>query len=102
MRLREGLVVVLTLAGSAAGAGVSGRVLDRNGAPVAGAAVTAFAPETFDERAERLHSGRERPPLGSARTGPDGAFRIENAAPVLDLQTIAEGYAPAFARSVPD
>jgi protocatechuate 3,4-dioxygenase beta subunit len=101
MRGRAAVVAALTLAAPSGWAGVAGRVLAPDGAPVAGAAVEAHAPETPDQRSRRLLSGRPRAALGSARTGPDGTFSLAVDAPVLALTASADGFAPAFALALP-
>src|SRR4029079_1125442 len=76
MRAAWGALLGLALAGSAEGA-VAGRVTDGDGRPLPGATVTAYGPESTDERLLRVVRGRARTPLASTRSGADGAFRFD-------------------------
>jgi hypothetical protein len=80
-----------------AGAAVSGRVLDPQGRPIAGAAVSGYAREDLLARADRLAAGRPREALARARSGADGGFRLDGNPAVAWVQAEAEGRAPAAA-----
>src|SRR5688500_7235835 len=95
--LLHAAVFAAALSGAAgsASAAVSGRVVTPEGKPVPAAVVTAYALETGPARGERIVAGRERAPLASAKTGPDGAFRIDVSDAVIVIGVRADGYAPA-------
>ncbi len=108
MRSRTILSVALaaTLCGafSALGA-VTGTVINSDGAPVAGAKVSLFVPETLAARRVRLSSKDfERKPLATVTTGQNGAFSLDSpkGEPLLDLSIVAAGFAPGGTRVVPD
>jgi len=79
-------------------AGVLGRVIGRDGRPIGGAKVAAYALEVPRARASRLVAGTDRVPVASATTAADGSFRLERLPAVVDVMAAASGYAPGFAR----
>ncbi len=83
----------------AAGAGevLTGRVVSTDGRPIAGATVSAYAREQTEEAAGRRAEGRPRAPLAAVRTGADGTFRMETAAPAVWVEARAEGRVPTMA-----
>jgi large repetitive protein len=95
---RLSLALALVGAGIAASASaeVRGRALSVDGNPVAGAVVTAFAPEATEARARRILAGQERPALASAKTGADGSFVLLTTEPVTTVLVRADGFAPGF------
>ena len=96
MRLCAAALFGLTVAAAVASAEVSGRVVGPDGNPVGGASVNAYPPESPDDRAARLLSGRPRLPVATARTAPDGTFRLGAGEPWLALAVQVDGFAPAF------
>ncbi len=90
-------------AGSNAEAGATGRVLDPDGKPVAGASVYRCYPEPdpVNDLRKRYAPGTKGAVL-LTRTGPDGSFRLSpgdvKAARDRSAQVVvmAEGYGPAF------
>src|SRR5258708_40132898 len=108
MRSRTLLCVALaaTLCGSFSALGaVTGTVINSDGAPVAGAKVSLFAPETLAAGRARLASkSSERTPLASVTTGQNGSFSLDSpkGEPLLDLNIVAAGFAPSGLRVVPD
>jgi large repetitive protein len=79
------------------GADVPGRVFSAGGAPLAGASITAYAPEIPEARARRLLAGQERSALHTAKTGADGSFRLLTGDVAVTVAIRAEGFGPAFA-----
>lgn len=102
--LSVALAATLGTALSALGA-ITGTVITSDGAPVSGAKVSLFAPETLAARRARLASKNfERTPLVSVTTGQNGAFSLDTpkGQPLLDLNIVAAGFAPDGLRVVPD
>ena len=100
--LAGGLALLATALASAAHAAVAGRVRGTDGKPVAGVTVTALARESAEERGARHAAGRPRAAVATARSGADGAFRIEAVRPIAWLEARAEGFVPAAATAVDD
>jgi protocatechuate 3,4-dioxygenase beta subunit len=89
---------------SALGA-VTGTVINSDGAPVSGAKVSLFAPETLTARRARLASKNfERTALATMTTGQNGSFSLDSpkGEPLLDLNIVAAGFAPSGTRVVPN
>src|ERR1700756_472365 len=84
-------------------AAVTGSVIDNDGQPVAGARVTAYAPESMDARRVRLQSKTpERPSLATATSDSKGNFSLDVKEPFVDVRIEAKGYAPEFAHTSND
>ncbi|HEV7919385.1 MAG TPA: carboxypeptidase regulatory-like domain-containing protein [Thermoanaerobaculia bacterium] len=93
MRTAILLSILILLLPLAAFAAISGTVIDEQGAPIPGAAVSAFSSESLAELQERLRGEKpERTPLATAQSGADGAFRLDLArTPVVTLAFSAPG-----------
>lgn len=94
MNARSTAAILVTLAATTANADVTGRVVSEAGTPIAGAALSAYALESTDARAERVTAGRPRTPLATARSAEDGAFRLAVTASVVQVESRAAGFAP--------
>lgn len=80
-------------------AALTGVVINRDGAPIAGAAVAAHALEPSAEaQARHLSDAPERKVLVSGETNKDGVFSLEVDAAVVDVSIRQAGYAPASVR----
>ena len=90
------LSAALAALAATAAAAVPGRVVSAEGKPVAGAAVSAYAPETTEARRSRLVAGQERRALATAKSGADGSFRLEAGDPVVVVGVRADGFAPSM------
>jgi protocatechuate 3,4-dioxygenase beta subunit len=98
-------VAALTFSALPAVASITGTVINADGAPVSGAKISLYAPETIDARRARLVSKAVvRTPLSTVTTGSSGAFSIDSpkGQSLLDLHIEAEGFAPSATRVVPD
>lgn len=76
-------------------AAISGRVLGTDARPLAGAQLAAYAPETREERAVRVTSGRTRTAVATAVAALDGTYRLTSPLPVVDVLVTGAGLAPA-------
>lgn len=81
---------------------VSGRVLGRDGTPLAGVTVSAYAHENEQQQSSRHADGRMRPAIASVSTAADGSFRIPTAPPFAVIEAKADGYLPASDRARED
>lgn len=74
-------------------AAVTGSLIDEQGAPISGATIQAFPPESTTELSARLRTEKpERTPLATAQSDAKGAFRIDVArTPVVTLAVTAPG-----------
>src|SRR5205085_6237234 len=83
---------VLSIA-AAASAAVTGTVVGDDGAPLAGAVVRAFAPESPRAAALRFLGGKsEREPVARVETAAGGAFNLETGgAAVVTIAVTAPG-----------
>src|SRR5207248_301679 len=101
-RLLNFLLLLISLPATAA---ITGTIINVDGQPVAGAAVSLYAPETIAARRVRLVSATpDRPPLATATTDSKGAFSFESpkGQSVADVNVQANGYAPDSIRVLAD
>src|SRR5258706_8846664 len=106
MRLRGFFALFTTLFCTASAfAAITGTVINSDGAPVSGAKVSLFVPETIEARRARIVSKEhERTPLVSLTTGTNGSVSLDTpkGQPLLDLRIEAAGFAPSGTRVLPD
>jgi protocatechuate 3,4-dioxygenase beta subunit len=97
-------VATALLAAVPASAAITGTVINTDGAPIGGAKVSLFAPETIEARRTRLVASTDRTPLVTTTTGLTGNFSLESpkGQPLFDLQIEASAYAPSGTRVLPD
>jgi len=93
MMKRLPVILALVVLSISARAAITGSVVDEDGAPIAGAAVRAFAFEKPQAVAQRIQNGTLlRDPIARAETAADGTFRIDTGgAPVVILDASASG-----------
>ena len=86
-------VLVLALVSGTLHAAITGTVVTEDGAPIAGARVSAFPAESTRELRMRMLSDKpQREPIARVTTGDDGAFRIDPKDSVaVDLLIVAPG-----------
>jgi hypothetical protein len=93
------LAAVLLFAVTRLSASITGFVADRDGAPVAGCAVRAFAVESHGDRALRLTTRRERREAGAAVSQAGGQFALaDTTQPAVELHVQCDGFAPQSTR----
>ncbi|MCL4819350.1 MAG: carboxypeptidase regulatory-like domain-containing protein [Vicinamibacteria bacterium] len=95
MRTRWIAAIALSCLAPMAGAAIDGRVIDARGEPVAGAVVSARPLVGPDEAAVQLFHGTPSSALSTARSGPDGRFRLDGPATLASVEADAAGFAPA-------
>lgn len=83
---------------------ITGTVINTDGAPVAGAKVVLFAPESPDARRARLQSKTiEKVPLATTTSDSRGNFKFDTPKePVVDIKVEAKGFAPESVRTLAD
>ena len=93
---RTAAAVLLALSAFPALAAITGTVMTSDGAPVAGARVSLYLPETPDARRARLLSASpESVPLFSTQTDARGNWSLESPKePVADVRVNAAGFDP--------
>jgi uncharacterized GH25 family protein len=94
------LFITLPLAAS-----ITGVVINTDGAPIAGAKVSVYAPESVAARRTRLFSKTpERAALASKQTDSKGTFSFDSPKDqsIVDLRVEATGYAPDAVRLLAD
>jgi hypothetical protein len=99
------LTFLLLLISLPAAAAITGTIINVDGQPVSGAAISIYAPETIEARRLRLVSATpDRTPLATATTDSKGAFSVESpkGQSVLDIRVQANGYAPDAIRILAD
>lgn len=93
LRTRLGASLALALLTCSAHAAIIGTVVSNAGAPVAGARVTAFVPETGEARRARFITRGERTPVATATTGAKGTFTLDvGKMPTVDVIAEAKGF----------
>jgi protocatechuate 3,4-dioxygenase beta subunit len=77
-------------------AAITGSVMTTDGAPISGARVMLYSPESPEARRARvLSDSPERVPLATAQTDSRGNWSLESPKePVADLRVVAAGYEP--------
>jgi protocatechuate 3,4-dioxygenase beta subunit len=96
-------LIVLGVVAFGAHADVSGVVITREGAPVIGATVSAYALESSAEtRARLLSDSPQRAALASGETNKEGAFRLKVDSAVFEVEVRQDGFAPASLRATRD
>jgi len=94
--MRTWLLGILACSALSALAATTGTVVNAEGQPVAGAKVSAFAPESPEERL----AGEMRAALATAQTDAKGNFSIDVKGPVVDLRVEGSGLGPVTERVV--
>jgi hypothetical protein len=93
--------LALSAAAASAHANISGRVVTRNGDPIASATVTAYRPETTEARAKRHLAGQDRVGIAIAQSAKDGSFRLACEDAIVAVGVRANGFAPGIVLATP-
>src|SRR6266550_6950752 len=99
------LAFLLLLISLPAAAAITGTIINVDGQPISGAAISLFAPETIEARRLRLVSTTpDHTPLATATTDSKGTFSLESpkGQSVVDVKVQANGYAPDSIRVLAD
>ncbi|HJW95575.1 MAG TPA: carboxypeptidase-like regulatory domain-containing protein [Thermoanaerobaculia bacterium] len=73
-------------------AAITGNVIGPDGAPIAKTRVTAYRAERLIDRLRRESAKKERPLLGAATTGDDGAFKLDTTDGIVDVHVESDGF----------
>lgn len=97
---RQVAAVLLVLFALPSFAAITGTVMTPDGAPVSGARVSIYAPETPEARRTRLMSAEPQPvPLATVQTDARGNYSLDSPKdPVVDLRITAAGFDPLTRR----